>query len=135
MTPDELEAIRDRVALYADPEWRGDQPRWVHAACEDATALLAEVDALNEVVIALQQAVEREGAEVDRLTASNAPNVADIFRAVDAERARLRAAIEAQASDYHRTHHIEPHGWRTCRKAGCDVYAAVLRAIDGEEER
>jgi hypothetical protein len=49
MTPDDLDVIRARVALYADPEWRGTHsPKWVEVACDDAAALLAEVDRLTE---------------------------------------------------------------------------------------
>ena len=49
MTSDELDVIRARVFLYADPEWRGQHsPKWVEVACDDAAALLAEVDRLRE---------------------------------------------------------------------------------------
>jgi hypothetical protein len=101
----DLDAIRARDAAAGDlDQWPpGEDPmlelREAMQAIVDRRALLAEVDALNEVVIALQQAVEREGAEVDRLT----DDKADLYRQLayagsssrEGERARIHAAVES----------------------------------------
>ena len=66
MTPEELDVIRARVMLYADPDWRGQHsPKWVEVACDDAAALLAEVDRLSEA----DAMVRSLKAEMGRLSA------------------------------------------------------------------
>ena len=99
----DLDAIRARAEQYPEPPERADDLDlpWLLWGAADRRTLLAEVDALNEVVLALQQTVEREGAEVDRL--SRKP---DVLRELDllgratraeaelaAERARIRAEV------------------------------------------
>jgi hypothetical protein len=119
----DLDAIRDRVVLYADPEWRGEQPLFVHAACEDAAALLAEVDRLTEerdmaiahdtqpypTAWAYEQACrvrDEARSEVARLAAENAQYAGMVAAwpetwggVVDAakaeERIRIREAVRA----------------------------------------
>ena len=130
----DLDAIRERDAeIWAER----DVPRDISVldamdAERDRRTLLAEVDALNEVVLALQQTVEREGAEVDRLEGAleremDAGNslLAEsvrLFAALRDERARLVASVRGLAL-------------RTYSYGGGADYvdrAAVLAVIEGE---
>jgi hypothetical protein len=72
MTPEELSTIRSRAALYSDPEWRGRRsPKWAEVACDDAAALLSEVDRLTAIIeVAGAWTAADLKAEVDRLTAA-----------------------------------------------------------------
>jgi len=62
----DLDAIRARVALYTDPEWRGEDasPLWVDVAYDDAAALLAEVDRLTAEQTTLNEAEWHRGERV-----------------------------------------------------------------------
>jgi len=104
-------------------------------------ALLAEVDALNEVVLALQQTVEREGVEVDRLTPPpgiasgvGAPtdglNAAHIRRA---ERARIAEAVRGlEETDDPASAEFDFVNGREAWEAGRDsTRAAVIAIVEG----
>jgi hypothetical protein len=131
----DLDAIRARDAALIEengylfpPGEDYDSEPW-----RDRRALLAEVDALNEVVLALQQTVEREGAEVDRLQAElvarDAIGRADIAwdGGAAAERARIAEAVRGLPADW-RQH---PVMRETVRVAWVDR-AAVLAVVEGE---